>query len=78
MINIVSCPPFLMLGKDLSESILINLNFCMIYGIYCVWTLFNPPTQNTENFAITFLLCGWISFPLYVNQVYYINTIYEM
>ena len=53
----------------------LNLYFCVIYGVYCVWTVFNPPTQNAENFAITFLLCGWLSFPLYMSQVFFINTI---
>jgi len=53
----------------------LNLYFCMIYGVYCVWTVFNPPTQNAENFAIAFLLCGWLSFPLYISQVFFINTI---
>ena len=52
-----------------------NLYFCTIYGVYCVWTVFNPPTQNAENFAITFILCGWLSFPLYMSQVFFINTI---
>ena len=52
----------------------LNLYFCMIYGIYCVWTVFNPPTHNAENFALTFLLCGWLSFPLYMTQVFFINT----
>ena len=53
----------------------LNLYFCVIYGVYCVWTVFNPPTLNAENFAITFLLCGWLSFPLYMSQVFFINTI---
>ena len=53
----------------------LNLYFCTIYGVCCVWTVFNPPTLNAENFAITFLLCGWLSFPLYMSQVFFINTI---
>ena len=52
----------------------LNVYFCMLYGVYCVWTVFNPPTENADTFAIIFLICGWIAFPLYIRQIFFIAT----
>ena len=52
----------------------LNLYFCILYGVYCVWTVFNPPSENADLFAICFLCCGWVSFPLYISQIFFINT----
>ena len=52
----------------------LNLYFCTLFGVYCVWTVFNPPSQNADTYAIVFVCCGWISFPLYISQIFFINT----
>ena len=52
----------------------LNLFFCVLYGVYCVWTVFNPPTNNADTFAVIFLSCGWVAFPLYISQIFFINT----
>ena len=53
----------------------LNLYFCTLYGVYCVWTVFNPPSENVDTFAIVFLICGWVAFPLYISQIFFINTV---
>ena len=52
----------------------LNLFFCVLYGAYCMWTVFNPPTKTADTFAVIFLICGWVAFPLYISQIFFINT----
>ena len=53
----------------------LNIYFCILYGVYCVWTVFNPPTPHADTFAMIFLICGWIAFPLYVSKIFINNNI---
>ena len=64
------------LKPDISRWIQFGLNlyFGILYGVYCVWTVFNPTSPNAELFAIIFLCCGWVAFPLFISQIFFIDT----
>ena len=65
------------LNTELRRSIQFGLNlyFGILYGIYCVWTVFNPPSLNADNFAIFFLCCGWVAFPFYISQIFFNDSV---
>ena len=70
------------LNTELRRSIQLGLNmfFGILYGTYCVWTVFNPPSLNADNFAILFLCCGWVAFPLYLSHIYFndsVNSVFQ-
>ena len=37
------------------------------------WTNLNAPCPPCTNFAIFCLICGWLSFPLFLYQIYYVT-----
>ena len=70
------------LNTELRRSIQLGLNmfFGILYGTYCVWTVFNPPSLNADNFAILFLCCAWVAFPLYLSHIYFndsVNSVFQ-
>ena len=48
--------------------------FGLLYGSYCLWTVFNPPSPHVDLYAIVFLCCGWMAFPLYVRNIFFIDS----
>ena len=53
----------------------INLFYGILYGIYCLWTVFNPPSLHADHFAIIFLCCGWAAFPLYLSHIFFNDSV---
>ena len=52
-----------------------TLYFGLLYGSYCLWTVFNPPSQHADIYAIVFLCCGWVAFPLFISQIFVRGTV---
>ena len=51
-----------------------TIYFGILYGGYCLWTIFNPLSPHAELYAVTFLCCGWVAFPLYIIQIFLIDS----
>ena len=51
-----------------------TLYFGILYGSYCTWTIFNPPIPGADTYAIIFLCCGWVAFPLFISQIFVPNS----
>ena len=47
-----------------------TLYFGVLYGSYCTWTIFNPPIEGADTYALIFLCCGWAAFPLFISQIF--------
>ena len=60
------------LGWDRSRwvNFWFTLYFGFLYGSYCTWTVFNPPHPDADLYAIFFLCCGWVAFPLFLSQIF--------
>ena len=69
---------FTIWGKlKLHGSRWIQLGFMIYFGIiysgFCLWTVFNPCKVNADKYALAFFCCGWMAFPLYISQVFYLD-----
>ena len=47
----------------------LNVYYNLIYGGYCIWTIWNPLNEQAGTFAVVCLCSGWVAFPLYVSQI---------
>ena len=52
-----------------------TLYFGVFYGSYCLWTVFNPPSLHADLYAIVFLCCGWVAFPLFLGEIFFLGTV---
>ena len=50
-----------------------TLYFGVLFGSYCLWIVFNPPSIHADLYAIVFLCCGWMAFPLFISQIFFIS-----
>ena len=69
---------FTIWGKlKLNGSRWIQLGFQVYFGViysgYCIWTVFNPSKVDADKYALAFFCCGWVAFPLYICQVFYLD-----
>ena len=60
-----------------NDSRWIQLGFQVYYGIiysaFCLWMVFNPSKGNADTYGLAFFCCGWVAFPLYISQVFYLD-----
>ena len=51
----------------------VNLYFSILYCSYLVWAMVSPPRPDIDMYACIIFCSGWISFPLYVGQLFSIG-----
>ena len=59
-------------GDDMSRKVqfMLNIYYSLLYGSYCIWIAWNSPNENAGTFAVVFLCSGWVSFPLFISQIF--------
>ena len=45
----------------------------IVYGTFCLYEAFYPSWVNSDWYAMAFFFCGWIAFPMYMTQVFYLD-----
>ena len=47
--------------------------FTLIYSSFCLYEAIYPSNVNTDWYAITFFLCGWLALSSYIKQVFFLD-----